>query len=158
MTDLREPLRIRHLVTVGGAICLLLAVVPAGTSAADLTMVAPTPPVASWSVGLRSTGYMFQTEDAEGNTSDHFQSYNVVSGTVSGLANGHLTFRGSGRFANDLPWAQPGFETSRMYTGHLEARLHPLVRARLGRQLIQSGVASLTLDGAWRKSKGKTPP
>ena len=149
MTDLREPLQICHRMVVGGAICLLLATVPNVAPAADVTLVAPKPPVASWSLGLRSTGYMFQTQDAEGNTADHFQSYNVVSGTASGLANGHLTFRGSGRFANDLPWATPGFETSRLYTGHLEARLHPFVRARLGRQLVQSGVASLTLDGAW---------
>ena len=149
MTDKNESRRSRYALTVVGAICLLLLTAPPAATAADLVQTPPRTPVASWSLGLRSTGYVYQTQDTAGNTTDQFQSYNVVSGTASGLVNGRLTFRGSGRFANDLPWDQPGFETSRLYTGHLEALLHPRVRARLGRQLVQSGVASLTLDGAW---------
>jgi hypothetical protein len=148
MKRVRVPLQDGRLAAGSLAIGLLL-VLATGTVAADLSLVAPAPPVSSWSLGLRSTGHMFQTVDAAGAKEDQFQSYNVVTGTATGLAGGRLAFRGSGRFANEQPWMKPGFETSRLYTGHLEARLHPRVKARLGRQLVQSGVASLTLDGAW---------
>lgn len=111
----------------------------------------------SWQMGLRSTAYMFQTEDTDGATEDRFQTYNLISGAATGLLDGHLVFRGAGRFANNPAVDYPGFETSRLYNGYLEARVSPLVKARVGRQFIQSGVTSLSLDGAWlqyRRGRG----
>ena len=107
-----------------------------------------TPPEASWSLSLRSTGYAFQTEDPAGTSEDHLRLYQHFAGTASGLAGGHLTFRASGRFANDPAVFYPGFENGRLHTGLLEARLGSRFRAQVGRQFLQSGVASLTLDGA----------
>lgn len=138
--------------THSGAFCLaaaLLLLAATAVPAAEVTLVQPKPPQASWSVGLRSTGYAYQYEDEAGNTDDRFENYNVISGSASGLAGGWLTFQGAGRFANDQTYARPGFETSRFYNGYFEARITPLLKARVGRMFLQSGVASLTLDGAW---------
>lgn len=103
----------------------------------------------SWQLGLRSSGYFYQTQDFGGNGSNEFQSYQTISGTASGLLKGHLVFRGSGRFANDLAVNTAAFESSRWYSGYAEARISPQVKARVGRQFLQSGVTGLTLDGAW---------
>jgi len=135
--------------TVGLLVLAATTSLPADVLAADVTLVQAKPPLASWYVGLRSTGYATQYVDEAGSTSDQFETYNVVSGSASGLAGGWLTFRGAGRFANDQTYARPGFETSRFYNGYFEARINPLLKARAGRMFVQSGVASLTLDGAW---------
>ena len=134
-----------------GATWLAMGLLLVATTAvaADITLVQPNPPLASWSLGLRSTGYHYQVEDRAGNTFNRYEYYNVVSGSASGLAGGWLTFRGAGRFASDQTYALPGFETSRLYNGYFEARVNPLLKARAGRMFVQSGVASLTLDGAW---------
>jgi hypothetical protein len=110
---------------------------------------APTASPASWQLGLRTTGYYYQEEDLAGNSTDRMLSYQHFSGSASGLAGGHLVFRGSGRFASGLAYDETGIEKSRLYSGFLEARPSPLFKARLGRQFIQSGVTGLTLDGAW---------
>jgi hypothetical protein len=118
---------------------------------------APAAPPPSWQLGLRSTGYFYQTEDAGGATADRTLSYQTFSGSATNLAGGKLLFRGSGRFVNGLAYDETDVEKSRLYTGHLEARLNPGLKARLGRQFIQSGVTGLTLDGAWlnwRRSAG----
>ncbi len=153
MTDPREVKPAQHKGYLASAICLALAclivLVPSATWAAAA------PP--SWQLGLRSTGYFYQTEDAAGATDDQFRTFNVISGAATGLANGKLAFRGAGRFANEPMLVTSGFAKSRLYSGHLEARVSPFVKARVGRQFIQSGVTSMTLDGAWlsyRKSGG----
>ncbi len=110
---------------------------------------AASPVPTSWQLGLRSTGYFYQDQYRDGTSDNRFQNYQAVTGSVSGLADGHLVIRGSGRFTNDLAYNPAGFENSRLYSGHVEARLGPQFRARIGRQFIQSGVESVTLDGAW---------
>jgi hypothetical protein len=106
------------------------------------------PPEASWWFRLRSTGYGYQSAGRIGDAADRLGAFQHVSGAVSGLASGRLTFRASARLADDLELDEQVFDRSRVYVGLLEARLHPAITARLGRQLVQEGVVGLTLDGA----------
>jgi hypothetical protein len=53
----------------------------------------------------------------------------------------------STRFADDLQLAERTTERSRLYVGHVQLRLPPLVTARAGRQWIQEGPSGLSLDG-----------
>ncbi len=106
------------------------------------------PPKASWQVGYKGTGYAFQSQDRSGTTIDRFQQFHALSGSVTGIAGGWLTFRGSGRFANDQLTDRVGYEQAKWYTGLAEARIGRAWKARVGRQLVQAGVTSLTLDGA----------
>lgn len=129
-----------------------LALTASMAAAQDEASAAPPP---SWQLGLRSTGYFYQTEDLQGATADRSLSYQTFSGTASGLAGGKLVFRGAGRLVNGLAHDETGVEKSRLFSGHLEARLNPGLKARLGRQFVTSGVGGLTLDGAylnWRRS------
>lgn len=128
--------------------CLAAVGLPAaaGSARADVLLAAAPPP--SWSLSLRSATYLFQTEDASGGEADEFRFYQSFAGGAWGLAGGRLSLRASGRFANAPDQAWPGFETSRLHTGYLEARLGRGLRARVGRQFLHSGVAGLTLDGA----------
>lgn len=127
------------------AAALGLAAPTAAAGAGDLSLLAPQP---SWSLGLRSTGYAFQTVDRVGAGTDQFRFYQQFAGSASALAGGRLTLRGSGRFASSPAASAADFTNARLYTGYLEARLAPRLRARVGRQFLQSGVAGLTLDGA----------
>lgn len=127
------------------ALAFALATATGQARAADLLPSVPPP---SWNLSLRSTGYAYQTEDAAGADTDHFRFYQHIAGGASGLAGGRLAVRASGRFANSPVDAWPGWDRSRLSSGYLEARLGQQVRARVGRQFLQSGVASLTLDGA----------
>lgn len=136
----------RLAVVIVTALTLGAGIATADTSATDLRFQSPK---SSWALGMRSTGYAFQTEDAAGNTEDHFRFFQHYNGSVSGLAGGAITFRAAGRFANSAVVDYPGFENSRLYTGYMEARLGAHIRARMGRMFLQSGVAGLTLDGAW---------
>ncbi|MHB8080264.1 MAG: hypothetical protein ACYDIE_13530 [Candidatus Krumholzibacteriia bacterium] len=123
----------------------MLASAPGVARAGGLTLLAPQP---SWSLSLRSTGYAFQTADRLDATTDQLRFYQQFAGSASGLAGGRITLRGSGRYASS-PAAWPtGFANGKLYTGYVEARLAPRLRARAGRQFLQSGVAGLTLDGA----------
>ncbi len=101
----------------------------------------------SWWLNLRSTGYLTQTEDAAGDVVDRLRAFQHVSGTVSGLADGRLRLRVSGRFAGDLRDDPVGDETARLYTGYAEYRIDRRLRMVLGRQFLREGVAGLTLDG-----------
>ncbi len=103
----------------------------------------------SWHLGLRSTGYFFQTQNFDQPDESQYQGFQTISGSAAGLANGRLQLRGSGRFANDLALTPYEFQTSRLYNGYAEARITPQLKARLGRQFLHSGVAGLTLDGGW---------
>ncbi len=103
---------------------------------------------ASWQVGYRGTGYAFQSQDAQRTTTDRFQQFHVLSGSASRLAGGWLTFRGSGRFMDDQITDRVGYEQAKWYTGLVEARLGRVWKAQVGRQFVQAGVASVTLDGA----------
>ena len=132
----------------GGAVLatVLGIMAVAGTvGAGELRLLAPEP---SWSLGLRSTGYAFQTEDRSGADTDQFRFYQQFAGSATGLAGGRITLRGSGRLASSPASSSTDFKNARLYTGYLEARLAPRLRARVGRQFLQSGVAGLTLDGA----------
>nr|MEE4266482.1 hypothetical protein [Candidatus Krumholzibacteria bacterium] len=95
------------------------------------------------------TGYFHETQTVDTSAERHFQAFQTVSGSLSGLASGKLVLRGSGRFDNDLAISPHEFQTGRWYSGYAEARLNPRFKARLGRQFLQSGVSGLTLDGAW---------
>jgi len=121
------------------AFCHLLA--PACGQAADALP-------ASWQVGYKGTGYSFQTEDRDGTVTDRFQQFHLLSGSASGIAGGWLTVRASGRFADENFTDRAGFEEAKWYTGMFEARFGGAWKARVGRQLVQAGVTSLTLDGA----------
>ena len=127
------------------AVALGLAAVTGAARAGELRLLAPQP---SWSLGLRSTGYAFQTEDRLGTGTDQFRFYQQFAGSASGLAGGRITLRGSGRFASSPAASSTDFANARFYTGYLEARLASRGRVRVGRQFLQSGVAGLTLDGA----------
>ena len=105
-------------------------------------------PSSSWQVGYKGTGYAFQTLDPAGITTDRFQQFHFLSGSAMGIAGGWLTVKGSGRFANDQVTDHVGYEQAKWYTGLCEARIGTAWKARLGRQLVQAGVTSLTLDGA----------
>jgi hypothetical protein len=151
--DSRRPSRSGHGAVRGPGVAfvllltVLMGVVPAWAGPTpDLELRADRP---SWSVDLRTTGYSFQSADRQGTTADHFQLYQGVSGSASGLANGVLTVRAAGRFADDLSYDDPTLDNSRFYNGVLEARLPARMKARLGRQFVQSGVTGLTLDGLW---------
>jgi len=102
----------------------------------------------SWNVSLRSTAYLYQSEDATGETTDQRRFFQQFAGGVTGLWEGRCAVRVSGRLASTPADAGPGFESSRLYTGYLESRLGSRLRARVGRQFLQAGVAALTLDGA----------
>jgi hypothetical protein len=127
------------LVVVLVAICHL-------TAAVDI-LAADSVPV-SWQAAYKGTGYAFQTEDSGGTTTDRFQQFHYLSGSASSLAGGWLTIKGSGRFANDELSDRVGYEQAKWYTGMLDARIGRAWNARIGRQLVQAGVTSLTLDGA----------
>jgi hypothetical protein len=127
------------------AVALGIVAVAGAAGAGELRLLAPEP---SWSLGLRSTGYAFQTEDRLGAGADQFRFYQQFAGGVTGLAGGRITLRGSGRFASNPAASSTDFANARLYTGYLEARLGPRGRARVGRQFLQSGVSGLTLDGA----------
>ena len=103
----------------------------------------------SWYFGLRSTGYFYQAQDPGADATNEFQTWQHFSGTASRLADGWLTLRGSGRFAGGLPEDAWGLEKSKLYSGHMEARLGSLAKFRFGRQWLQTGASGLTLDGAW---------
>jgi hypothetical protein len=130
-----------------GALGLALASLGAGQLAAADNAASPFAP-SGW-LRLRTTGYRFQTEDADGATLDRLGAYQEFDGAASGLAGGRLALRLSGRFADDLYLKERVTERSRLYTGHLEARPLAHLTARLGRQFIQEGPAGLTLDGLW---------
>jgi len=125
-------------------IWLLLAVTFAG--AADTSAPAAG---TSWWFNLRSTGYMYQTDDPAGSSLNYLRTYQHVSGRVSGLAGGRIKLRASSRFAGDLRFDGNNDNSARLYAGHAEIRLDPRVQARVGRQFLREGVAGLTLDGLW---------
>lgn len=120
------------------AICLMLAA-SAGRAA--------TPPAPSWQLRYKATGYSFQTQNRVDRTLDHSHQFHGLSGSASGLAGGWLTVRGAGRFASDQLSDINSAEQSKLYSGLLEAQIKPGLKAQAGRQFIQAGVASLTLDG-----------
>ena len=102
----------------------------------------------TWWLNLRTTGYVYQSFDPAGDTIDRFEGYQHVSGSMSGLASGKLTFRMSARFADDLRYDAESLEFSRLHRAQLVYRPNSRFRIEAGRQFIQEGVASLTLDGA----------
>lgn len=103
----------------------------------------------SWWVNLRSTGYIFQTEEIEDAALDRFAAYQEVDGAVSGLAGGRVSLRFGGRAADDLILKRQVTDRARLFVGHAEARIDPRLTARLGRQFVQEGATGLTLDGLW---------
>lgn len=127
------------------SLCMLLVL----GMGARMAVAEDSSPPASWQMGLRSTGYFYETRAQDDSAESQFQAFQTVAGSVSGLAQGKLVLRGSGRFANDLAIAPHEFQTGRWYSGYAEARLNPRFKARLGRQFLHSGVTGLTLDGAW---------
>jgi len=102
----------------------------------------------SWYLGFRTTSYAYQRQAPGAEATDEISSWQHFSGTATRLADGRLTVRGSGRFTRGVPEDTWGLEKSKLYSGHLEARFGPAVKARLGRQWLTSGAANLTLDGA----------
>lgn len=102
----------------------------------------------AWWFRLKSTGYSSQTERPPGSAEDRFGFYQVYDGTVSGLADGRLSFRAAGRFADDLAGADLLTDRNRLYNGYAQWSTRTWrSRTRLGRQFLQEGPTSLTLDG-----------
>ncbi len=124
------------------AICRLL-IASSGLAAA--------PP--SWQVAYKGTGYAFQTQNLTGDTTDHHHHFHTVSGTASGLAGGWLTFRGAGRFAGDQGNDINSTQQARLYSVLGEARFGAGTKVLVGRQFVQAGVTSLTLDGTLLKHR-----
>ncbi len=123
------------------AICLLaFKLSPMAAKAAG--PVAP-----SWQVGYKATGLSYETQDPDGSISSRFNHFHVLSGNATSLAGGWLTVRGSARFAEVEPSLGRSTEPSKWYSGICEARLGTNTKALLGRQFVQAGVTSLTLDG-----------
>ena len=103
----------------------------------------------SWWLHLRTTGYSFQSQNAGEPKLDRFGFYQDFDGVVSGLADGKLSFRASGRFADDLYLDEKTTDRARLFVAQLEARPSSRLTARLGRQFLQEGSTGLTLDGLW---------
>lgn len=101
----------------------------------------------SWWLRLRTTGYAFQTEPILGTAVDRFGAYQSFDGAASGLADGRIAFRASGRFADDLYLEDRSTDRARLFTGYVEVRPGARTSARLGRQFLQEGGTGLTLDG-----------
>lgn len=136
----------RRRVLIGPVVlaAILLSSVPASAA-----WPAPT----SWWLNLRSTGYVYQTEEIADAPLDRFAAYQEFDGAVSGLANGKLAFRMGGRVADDLSLKRKVTDRSRLYVGHAEARIDPRLTARFGRQFVQEGPTGLTLDGLWLSTR-----
>ena len=106
----------------------------------------------SWRMHLRSTGYAFETVNAQDRSLQHFGFYQHFDGSVANLLRGHVSFRMAGRFADDLNVKPRLTDRERLYVGYAQyAQNQWALRARAGRQFIQEGPNSLTLDGAWMK-------
>ncbi|MCC7142569.1 MAG: hypothetical protein IT349_10770, partial [Candidatus Eisenbacteria bacterium] len=115
-------------------------------TAAGVASAATTPP-SSWKLQLRSTTYHYETEEPNGASLDRVGAYQEFDAGGFNLANGRFAFRASGRFADDLSLKERVTDRSRLYTGHVDARLGAGLRAQVGRQFLQEGIAGLTLDG-----------
>ncbi|MBC8425814.1 hypothetical protein H8E07_17010 [bacterium] len=129
-------------------VLLALGLLAVGTAASAAQPAAPTAGT-SWWLHLRSAAYFYQTDRIASEAQDHVRAYQTFSGSASGLAEGRVTLRASGRLADDLRFDGYPYENARCYVGHAEIRIAPRVRARVGRQFLQEGVAGLTLDGLW---------
>lgn len=103
----------------------------------------------SWWLNLRTTGYTYQSQNAGEPKLDRFGFYQGFDGAVSGLAQGKLTLRLSGRVADDLSLKDKTTDRGRLYVAQLEARPTSNLTARLGRQFLQEGSTGLGLDGLW---------
>lgn len=143
--------KVRRTIGCGKTAAALLALLLAGGARAEST-----DPVAWW-LRLRTTGYAFQTEQANGAEIDRLGAYQQVDGTLSGLAGGRLSIRASGRVHDDLYLADKANDRARLYTGTLTARVTPELTGRLGRQFLQEGAASLAVDGLWVSLDPKGP-
>jgi hypothetical protein len=106
----------------------------------------------TWRAHLRSTGYAFETINAQGGSLEHFGFYQHFDGSVSNLGRGHLSLRVASRFADDLNVEPRLTNGERLYVGYAQFTAQTAAtRARVGRQFIQEGPTNLTLDGAWLK-------
>jgi hypothetical protein len=110
----------------------------------------------SWWARLRTTIYSFEgfslSEDGTGEEDDdRLSAYQHFDGSVRGLAGGRLDLRAGGRFADDLNLDERVHDRSRLHVAYAQARLGPrnMSRVRLGRQFVQEGPTSQTLDGVW---------
>jgi hypothetical protein len=120
---------------------------------ADASGIAPDTPPPAWWLQLRSTAYILETRDLGGGAEGEVRSFQHFGGAASGLAGGRIALRAAGRLADDVRETRAGFARSRLDLAHLEARLSSRLTARLGRQFVQGGATSLTLDGlyaGWR--------
>ncbi len=102
----------------------------------------------AWWVRSRTTAYVFQTENGTGIDEDRFGFYQHLGGAVTGIADGKLSFRFSGRAADDLELDERITDRARIYTAYVDARLNPQFSARIGRQFIHRSTLALTVDGA----------
>lgn len=103
----------------------------------------------SWWLRLKSTGYAYQTTGPADTEQDHFGFYQHYDGSVSGLMSGKLSFRASGRFADDLIQKQRNTDQERLYVAYAQMQFHEKGRGRLGRQFLNEGPSSTLIDGLW---------
>lgn len=113
--------------------------------AALLLTWASVPPVHALSVSGRSSTEIEWFDNAEEDTAVPFYQYLLLN--VRDINDSGLTFRGYGRFADDL--ADEEDVDSRLYYGYLEQKdLWGQVDVRFGRQFISTTAGASIMDGA----------
>lgn len=124
-----------------------------------VSLLGVVPPVAAqddapltWTAHLRSTAYFYQSEvpDGSGQKLNYAPLYEHFDASIGRLADGHLDFRVSGRFATDMADDEAIVTEDKLYVAYANVRA-PWAdgRVRLGRQFLQEGTNRHTLDGVW---------
>ncbi len=105
----------------------------------------------TWYLRSRSTGYAYTTAPRTAVTDEmnHFEFYQHLDGAFSGMAQGKLDFRFSGRFADDFDMRANPTTPHRLYSLYLQYHTPRRGRVRLGRLFVQEGVANYTMDGLY---------
>jgi hypothetical protein len=136
---------------MGGWLLPLLALVALAICPALTPAVAQEPPPVHWSAQLRSTGYFLQqAEPGASEVEDRLPFYEQVDAGVGNLLGGMLDFRFSGRYADDVRFDGGVPQDTKWFVGYARARFVPMrTQLRVGRQFIQEGALSSTLDGGW---------
>lgn len=135
----------------GGRLMPLLALATTVTAAFCTPVVAQESPPVHWSAQLRSTGYFLQqAEPGATKVEDRLPFYEQVDAGVGNLLDGALDFRFSARYADDLRYSGGVPQDTKWFVGYARARFEPMhTQLRVGRQFIQEGALSSTLDGGW---------
>lgn len=95
--------------------------------------------------------YGWQAEEAQDGVEksvDHLRAYQALMCSLRGIGSENISFRTYLRTTDDLRSDVPGDPNTRLYHAYLDWRkIGHLVDLRLGRQFLQAGVGSATMDG-----------